>query len=76
MNDNYWGSIRIHNPKTLQRWIDNGEYEKLINEGYKFYVGCGRFRKESCTCTKCRTRNRPELVKVLDNYNRIHNSVG
>lgn len=57
MNDRieyFWGTLKITNPKTLQRWKDNGEFQKLINEGYIFADGCGRFRKEICTCTKCR----------------------
>lgn len=49
-----WGSLRITNPKTLQKWKDNGEYDKLINEGYTYAKGCGRFRKEACKCSKCR----------------------
>jgi hypothetical protein len=50
----YWGVTRITNPKTLQRWKDNGNYLKLINLGYIFADGCGRFKKEICSCCKCR----------------------
>jgi hypothetical protein len=64
--ENYSGTLRISNPITLQRWIDNGKYQELINEGYLFNVGCGRFKTEICTCSACRTKNRPELKKVLE----------
>lgn len=50
----YWGVTRITNPKTLQAWKDKGWYQKLIDEGFIFASGCGRFRKEICTCCKCR----------------------
>jgi hypothetical protein len=32
--ENYSGTLRISNPKTLQNWIIRGWYQKLINEGY------------------------------------------
>ena len=50
----YAGTLRITNPVTLQKWIDNGEYGKLIKEGYIYAKGCGRFRKEECKCCKCK----------------------
>ena len=59
-----WGSIRISN--TLQRWIDNGEYAENIKDGFVFNVGCGRFRSEKCTCTKCRSGLGNRLTKVLE----------
>jgi len=64
--ENYSGTLRISNPITLQRWIDNGKYQELINDGYLFNVGCGRFKTEICTCSACRTKSRPELKKVLE----------
>ena len=54
MEQEYWGVLRITNPKTLQKWKDNGKYQKLINDGLIFGVGCGRFRKEECNCCKCK----------------------
>jgi len=48
------GTLRITNPKTLERWKQNGEYQKLIDEGYIYAEGCGRFRMEICQCSKCR----------------------
>lgn len=51
---NYAGTLRITNHKTLERWKANGEYQKLIDEGYIYASGCGRFKKELCTCSKCR----------------------
>jgi len=51
-----YGSLRITNPATLQKWKDDGRYQGLIDEGYKYAPGCGRFRMEECTCTKCRKR--------------------
>jgi len=52
--ENYSGILRITNPKTLQRWKDNGKYQELIDDGYIYSEGCGRFRTEICTCSKCR----------------------
>ncbi len=60
--------LRISNPKTLQRWIDTGEYQSYLDAGYIFNVGCGRFKLEPCTCRKCRTRTRPLLQEILDKY--------
>lgn len=50
----YFGVLRITNPKTLQRWKDNGQYQTLIHKGYIYAEGCGRFRMSICTCYKCR----------------------
>ena len=70
--ENYSGTIRISNPKTLQRWIDLGWFDENIKEGYTFNVGCGRFKlEEKCTCSQCRTKTRPELVEVLTINNRL-----
>jgi hypothetical protein len=62
------GTLRISNPRTLQRWIDNGEYKKLIDEGYIFNPYCGRFNTEVCICTKCRNHrpNRDDLILILN----------
>lgn len=49
-----WGTLRITNTKTLDKWKRNGKYQKLISEGYIYSFGCGRFRKDICTCHKCR----------------------
>jgi len=62
----YSGSIRIRNPKTLQKWIDKGWYAEQINKGYIFNVGCGRFRSEKCECSKCRKTKNSPLKKVLE----------
>jgi len=48
-----YGSLRITNPKTLQKWVESGRYSELINKGYIYAKGCGRFRTEKCKCTKC-----------------------
>ena len=37
------GILRITNPKTLQRWKDNGKFQAIINDGYIYAPGCGRF---------------------------------
>ena len=60
-----WGTIRIRNPKTLQRWISSGRFQKQLKEGWIFNPGCGRFRKEKCTCSKCRKRSATQLKEVL-----------
>lgn len=67
----YWGTLRIKNPKTLQKWIDRGWYQRELDAGYIFNVGCGRFKSEKCTCSMCRRKRRPQLQEVLDKY---HNS--
>lgn len=51
------GTLRITNPKTLERWKQDGRYQELINEGYTYANGCGRFRMEICTCSECRRKN-------------------
>jgi len=63
---NFFGSIRIKKPKTLQSWIDKGWYKREIDNGYIFYPACGRFRTDKCECLKCRKPNSAaELKKVL-----------
>ena len=52
-----YGSVRIKNPKTLQRWIDLGWYQKEIDNGYTFAPNCGRFRVGKCECARCRKTN-------------------
>ena len=68
------GTLRISNPKTLQRWIDLGWYKELIDEGYIFAPYCGRFKTEICTCSACRNKrpNREELINILNNYDNIN----
>lgn len=48
------GTLKISNPKTLEKWIQNGQFQKELDNGYTFYLGCGRFRVEPCKCHKCR----------------------
>lgn len=52
------GTLRITNPKTLEKWKQNGDYQELLDEGYIYANGCGRFRMEVCTCYKCRRKNK------------------
>jgi len=61
------GSIRIKNPKTLQKWIDKGWFKREIDNGYIFAYRCGRFRTEICQCAKCKKPNaKIELRNVLE----------
>jgi len=53
-HENFAGTLRIFNPKTLEKWIKDGRYQKLIDEGWIFNKGCGRFKKNICTCRRCR----------------------
>lgn len=62
----FWGTVKIRNPKTLQKWIDKGWYQNDIDNGYIFNVGCGRFRSEKCTCQKCRRTKNSPLKAVLE----------
>jgi hypothetical protein len=50
------GTLRITNPRTLEMWKTTGKYQKLIDEGFIYAKGCGRFRTEICTCYKCRKK--------------------
>jgi hypothetical protein len=34
------------------------EHLAIIDEGYIYAPGCGRFREEICNCSKCRKRNK------------------
>ena len=54
----YVGTLRITNPKTIQKWKDNGKFQAQLDKGYLFAEGCGRFRTELCTCYKCRRKNK------------------
>jgi hypothetical protein len=65
--ESYCGTLRISNPNTLQRWIDNGKYQQQLNDGYIFNPYCGRFKNEKCTCSKCKNEkpNKDELIKIL-----------
>lgn len=33
------------------------EHIALLKEGYIYASGCGRFRREICTCSKCRKKS-------------------
>lgn len=50
----YHGTLKITNSKTLQIWKDTGKFQELIDKGYIYAVGCGRFRLEICNCCKCK----------------------
>lgn len=56
--ENYFGTLRIKNPKTLEKWKQNGNFQKELDRGYIFAPGCGRFRLEVCTCHKCLKRSK------------------
>ena len=58
MLENYSGSVRVTNPKTLQAWKDKGWYQQQLDKGYIYAPGCGRFKTEVCTCWKCRRKNK------------------
>jgi hypothetical protein len=50
---NYSGSLRLKNPETIKKWKDSGAWQDLLNQGYLYANGCGRFRLEECNCCKC-----------------------
>ena len=62
----YYGTLRIRNPKTLQRWIDTGKHQKQLDDGWVFNVGCGRYRTQKCECNKCRKSKNSPLKDVLE----------
>ena len=51
----YWGSLRITNKKTIQKWKEDGKWQELLNKGYIYADGYGRFRTEHCHCCKCKS---------------------
>jgi len=61
------GTLRITNPKTLEKWIHNGNFQKELDANYIFAVGCGRFRTEKCTCYKCRKTGPNNLLQLVIN---------
>jgi hypothetical protein len=64
------GTLRITNPKTLEKWIQNGSYQKELDNGYVYGIGCGRFRTEPCQCVKCRKAgpNNPRQIVINRHY--------
>lgn len=67
----FWGSIRIKKASTLQSWIDKGWYQREINKGYTFAVGCGRFCIGKCECTRCKKPNGGWERKAILERNKI-----
>jgi hypothetical protein len=51
-----YGSLRIKNPITIAKWKSNGEWQKLLDKGYIYAEGCGRFRIKVCECCKCKKK--------------------
>lgn len=49
-----YGSLKITNSRTLDMWKKTGKYQVLIDEGYFYSSGCGRFRIQICNCSKCK----------------------
>ena len=39
---------------TFPKWKVNGKFQKLLDEGFIYAQGCGRFRIEVCKCCKCK----------------------
>lgn len=66
---NYIGSLRIKNPKTLQKWIDKGWHDEKIKKGFVFNCGCGRYKTEVCECIYCRKDKNKKLKEILINKN-------
>jgi hypothetical protein len=64
----YIGALRITNPKTLEKWIHNGSYQKELDRGFTYYPGCGRFRSEPCQCNKCRRGKGATRQEVIDRH--------
>jgi len=65
------GTLRISNPNTLQKWIKDGRYKKIINDGYVFAPYCGRFRIEQCTCSACRRKiNKKKIIEIINQLNK------
>jgi hypothetical protein len=62
---NYSGSLKITNPNTLAEWKLNGKYQELIDQGYFYNEGCGRFRKENCECNKCKRKEKITLDNIM-----------
>jgi len=56
METYYVGTLRVTNPKTIQKWKDKGWFQQELDRGYIYAPGCGRFKTEICTCSKCRRK--------------------
>lgn len=54
MEQYYSGATRIKKQSTIDRWKAKGWWDEMINKGYIYAKGCGRFRLEICTCSRCR----------------------
>jgi hypothetical protein len=48
-----FGVTKVTNILTLNKWKENGKYQELIDKGFIYNKGCGRFRIEKCKCSKC-----------------------
>ena len=71
--EEYYGSIRVTNPRTLQAWKDKGWYQEQLDKGYIYAPGCGRFVTEKCTCWKCRRKIKQDVYDSMDWENEIKN---
>lgn len=60
----YSGTLRIKNPKTIQSWKDKGLWKQQLDKGFIYAPGCGRFRTEICTCTKCRKKKPKKMLYI------------
>lgn len=54
--EQYQGTLRITNQKTIQSWKDKGWWQNKLDESYIYAIGCGRFKTEICICYKCRKK--------------------
>lgn len=69
------GTPRITNPKTLENWKQTGRYQELIDKGFIYASGCGRFRLEVCTCFKCRREIKENTFSNTKRQNKLLNGM-
>jgi len=56
---------RIISVHTLTRYILSGKHNNIIQKGYVFNTGCGKYTREKCNCNLCANDRKPALSKAL-----------
>lgn len=62
--ENYSGTVRIKNPKTLRKYENTGKLLREAEQGWIFAKRCGRFVDHICHCSKCRSKKKSSYYGV------------
>jgi len=68
-NENYWGVVRLKNPRTIKNWKKKGWFQANEEAGYLFGLGCGRFVLGGCTCAACKRKNKHLKIEAMKEVN-------